>query len=265
MSARARRRTAGFTLVEIMIALAILGLGLTILLRSIAASSAQTPEVQAMGVATALARGKMLDVEEQLLKDGFLDTDQSSEGDFDAEGWPEVTWVAKVEIAELPSLDAVMALQEQAQARAEAEAAGQVVADGSGGTSFGDSTLGGVISLFGGGFGGGSEDTAALTSGASLFYPIIQDVFKASLRKVTLTVRYQVLGRDREFDTVAFFTDPAGLSKTIGQFGASAAGDDGNGTGTGGSSGTGTGGSTGGSSSGSRNGGGRGGNAGGGK
>ena len=48
-----------------------------------------------MGIATDLARGKMYDIEEKLLKDGFTDTDQSQTDDkpFDDEGWPNITTV----------------------------------------------------------------------------------------------------------------------------------------------------------------------------
>ena len=52
-----------------------------------------------MGVATDLARGKMYDIEEKLLKDGFTDTDQSQDDckPFDDEGWPTITYAYKVE------------------------------------------------------------------------------------------------------------------------------------------------------------------------
>lgn len=218
-----RRRESGFSLVEVMIALAILGLGLTILIGSLAASSRQAPEVQMMSAATNLARGKLLDVEEQLMKDGFMESDQSSDGDFDDEGWPTIKWVAKVEQVELPSLDAIQAMQQQAMTEAEAAAA---AGSGSGfmagsGAPGGTGNLIGMLSMmgdFGGGDAGGLDPTAA-SSGVSAIYPQLQEVFKASLRRVTLSVSWQVAGNDRSFDTVAFFTDPAGMTKTLGELG----------------------------------------------
>lgn len=223
MTPRRRTRQAGFSLVEVMIALAILGLGLTILIGSLAASSRQAPEVQLMSAATSLARGKMLDVEEQLMKDGFMESDQSSEGDFDAEGWPTITWAAKVEQVELPSLDAIQAMEQQAMAEAEAAASGSGsgLGSGSGGPS-GSGNLIGMLSMMGGmGLGGAGDglDPSAASSGVSAIYPQLQEIFKASLRRVTLTVKWQVAGNDRSFDTVAFFTDPAGMTKTLGQLG----------------------------------------------
>ena len=65
-----------------------------------------------IGVATDLARGKMYDIEEMLLKDGFTDTDQSqtSEQCFEDEGWPTICYSYKVEELELPSFDELQAM-----------------------------------------------------------------------------------------------------------------------------------------------------------
>jgi general secretion pathway protein I len=224
-----RSGQAGFSLVEIMIALAILGLGLTVLLGSVAASSRQGPEVQLMSVATSLARGKMLDLEEQLMKEGFLETDQSSDGEFDAEGWPNISWTAKVEIVELPSMDTLMAMQQAAAGQGSGSAGDPFAAMGSalaglgsgdGGEPSGDEVIGNIFSLVGGGVGGEGDGASAATGAVAGLYPQLQEVFKASLRRVTLTVAWTVGGRERSFDTVAFFTDPAGMTKTIGELGA---------------------------------------------
>ena len=69
----------GFTLLEVMIALALLGLGLTVLIKGAAGNIFNSQQAHMMGVATDLARGKMYDLEEKLLKDGFSDTEQAEE------------------------------------------------------------------------------------------------------------------------------------------------------------------------------------------
>src|SRR5688572_3668420 len=79
-SCRKRPRTAGFTLMEVMIGLALLGVALTVLIKSAGNSIFNARQAQMMGVATDLSRAKMYDIEEILLKDGFTETDQS-EGD----------------------------------------------------------------------------------------------------------------------------------------------------------------------------------------
>ena len=46
-------------------------------------------------------------------------------------------------------------------------------------------------------------------------YAMFQAVLKVSIRKVTLTVTWKVLGRDRDLTTVAFFTDPSAMDKVL--------------------------------------------------
>jgi prepilin-type N-terminal cleavage/methylation domain-containing protein len=100
----------GFTLLEVMLALALVGVGLTVLIKSVASNMFAAQEAQMTGIVTDLSRAKMYDVEERLLKDGFMDTDQSDAGNFEDQGWPTITWAAKVEQVELPSWDELQAL-----------------------------------------------------------------------------------------------------------------------------------------------------------
>jgi len=213
----ARRGRAGFTLLEVMIGLALLGLGLVVLIKSTTGNILAAKRSQMMGVAADLSRGKMYDIEEVLLKDGFTETDQSEEGrTFDEEGWPEIRYSYKVEQVELPSFDQLQALAEGAAAGSAALGSG-AGSDGELSGSFQDSALGGIMSMLGGGFGGGSEDIDA-KAGASFiqgYYQMIQETLKAAIRKVTLTVTYDVLGEEIELTTIAFFTDAAGLDQGL--------------------------------------------------
>jgi general secretion pathway protein I len=230
-------RRAGFTLVEVMLALAVLGLGLTLLIKSLASNVANAGEAQMMGVVAELARGKMYDVEELLRKDGFQETDQSSNGDFSEEGWPGLTWESKVEIPEIPTLAALQAMQ-QGQ-----DAAGAGAGSGSGSAAAGTSSdpmaafestgLGGMLTMFGGfgDMGGGGEGAGDQMGAAFIqqYFDMVQQVFKASIRKVTLTVHYQNAGEKRDFSLSAYFTDDSAMEKVIGTFGSEGlrVGDDG--------------------------------------
>ena len=211
----------GFTLLEVMIALALLGLGLVVLMKSAASNIFSTEEAHMMGVATDLARGKMYDIEEVLLKDGFTDTDQSSTSDkcFEDEGWPSVCYTYKVEEPKMPSLDELQAMaQKQAQA-----------AMGSGfGSGFGsdmgpggieNSALGGMMGMMGMGSGQGI-DSAQGGSFLQSQYSMFQEILKVSVRKVTLTMKWKVLGKDREMKVVAFFTDAAAMDKVLSGMGS---------------------------------------------
>ena len=135
--ARARRARGGFTLLEVMIALALLGLGLTVLIKSAAGSIFNSQQAHMMGVATDLARAKMYDIEEKLLKDGFSDTEQHEEDQsFTDEGWPQIKYSYKIEVVELPSFDDLQAIA-QGHAKAGSGSAGGGSGSGLGsGSSF---------------------------------------------------------------------------------------------------------------------------------
>ena len=78
-----RRTTAqrGFTLVEVMIALAILFGALVMMLSRVTADVQATNRAKLLTAATGLARAKMMDLEEDLLFKGFQDTEETAEGD----------------------------------------------------------------------------------------------------------------------------------------------------------------------------------------
>ena len=231
--ASARR---AFTLLEVMFALALMGFSLVVLIKSAAGNIASSEEAHMMGIATDLARGKMYDIEEVLLKDGFSDTDQSqtSEKCFEDEGWPTVCYTYKVEEPKLPSFDE---LQAMAQKQGQGSGAGIGSGFGSGfGTGFGsgfgmgsdglppgleNSPLGGMIGMMGM-FGGGKQDISAAQGGALIQnqFSMFQEILKVSVRKVSLTMKWKVLGKDREMTVVAFFTDAAAMDKVLSGMGS---------------------------------------------
>lgn len=208
-------RRAGFTLVEVMIALAILGLGLVILVKSVGTNISSAASSFHMGIATDLARGKMYDLEEQLLQDGFQDSEQDEDGDFSEEGWPRVTWKAVIEPVELPSY-------EKLQAISQGGGAGSGSGSGSDGDTASDkfqsSALGSMMGMMGGG--GGETAQEAETGGfIQSQYTMIQQVLKASIRKITLTVSWSTGLHDDEMEVILYVTDPAGMQKTLGNLG----------------------------------------------
>jgi general secretion pathway protein I len=70
----------GFTLLEIMVAVAILGLGLTAILSAQAGAFASAAHARHLSQATGLARCKMLEVEEDTLRNGFQVADVAADG-----------------------------------------------------------------------------------------------------------------------------------------------------------------------------------------
>ena len=253
------RSRKGFTLLEVMIALALLGFALVVLMRSTASNIQSSQAAHMMGIATDLARGKMYEIEELLIKDGFSDTDQSQldAKPFDVEGWPDITYAYKVEVVEMPSYDVL-----QQMANGQMAALGSAGSAGSAGPSllgsgfssmqdlglgsndplskFQNSALGGMLSMMGGmGMGAAAGGNGVLGANAGSViqsqYTMFQQILKVSVRKVTLTVNYKVLGNDREIKLVCFFTDPQAMDQILNGAGAQDLGDTSNGSGSAGS------------------------------
>ncbi|APR82077.1 Hypothetical protein A7982_07426 [Minicystis rosea] len=79
MSARLHHRR-GFSLLEVLVAVSILGLGLTAILSAQAGSFASAAYARNVSVATGLLRCKMSELEEHLYKEGFQETDEAGSG-----------------------------------------------------------------------------------------------------------------------------------------------------------------------------------------
>ncbi len=100
--ARPRHRSdAGFTLIEVLIAVLILAMSLSVLLTSQSASMAAASRSREITTATLLARAKMIDIEKRLVDEGFTAGDLEEEGDFGEEGNENVKWKYKVSEVEL--------------------------------------------------------------------------------------------------------------------------------------------------------------------
>jgi hypothetical protein len=217
-------RRRGFTLVEVMLALAILFGGLVVLIRSTAGNIRTAQHAHYMGVATNLVRGKMYDLEAELLEEGFQELDQEFDGDFSEEGWPNIEWEAVVEKVELPASGALDAL---ARGEGDEEAATE---EGGGFGLLG--TLGGMGGMGGMGGGGLGDATDGRSAAEGSFiasqFEMLSQILEASIRKVTLTVRFKVAGQEWSFDTILYLTEPAAIQKVImGGFGGGGGEDDG--------------------------------------
>jgi general secretion pathway protein I len=90
------RRNRGFTLLETVIALAILALALMAIFDLNSGAVANHVYSKHLTIATLLARSKMTDLEQQLYEEGFSNDDDEESGDFSEEGWPNFKWRAKI-------------------------------------------------------------------------------------------------------------------------------------------------------------------------
>lgn len=85
-----------FTLLEVVVAMAILGLALLAIFDLNAGAVASHAYAKRLTVATMLARSKMTDIEQELYDKGFDADDREISGDFRAEGWEAYTWTAQI-------------------------------------------------------------------------------------------------------------------------------------------------------------------------
>lgn len=110
VSCRSDRADGGaaraFSLLEVMVAVALLALGLVLLLQVQARSIQLAQDARFITVATMLARGKLYDCQQDLLKKGFSIGDYDEEGKFDDEGFPTFYWECHAYQPELPVPDA---------------------------------------------------------------------------------------------------------------------------------------------------------------
>ena len=89
-------RTRAFTLLEVVIAMAILGVSLVAVLDINASAIYSHVYAKKLTVATLLARSKMTDLEQKLYEEALPADDDEDAGDFSAEGWPGFKWRAKI-------------------------------------------------------------------------------------------------------------------------------------------------------------------------
>jgi general secretion pathway protein I len=198
----------GFTLLEVLMAIAILGLGLSVLLGAQTGLFTSAGRAERISIATGLARCKMSEVELELLQKGFPLLDQDGEGECcmsEIQDGYQCRWkIQRVELPEPPMegeepdggldptgegpMSALMALQQ------------------SKGASLGESPdMGALASQLGGAVGGG-DGIASMVMG--FVYPSLKPLLEASIRKVIITVHWREGIKERTLDVTQYLTNP---------------------------------------------------------
>jgi general secretion pathway protein I len=240
----------GFTLLEVLVAIAILGLGLTVILSSQVGLFTSTSRGAHLTVASNLLRCKMSEIELMLDQKGFSLTDENDEGECCADESEGYTCSWKLERVELPPLPEPSMDQD-----------GGAPPAGSAGLALGGpGAIGGPLGLSGpgatpgaapgglgalgalgalGGLGGppgapgGKVDPAAIMSQLSgsgssgmegmvmgLVYPSLKPMLEASIRRITVKVMWKEGMRARDLEVTQFLTRPQeGMLGTADQVG----------------------------------------------
>lgn len=96
------KRQKGFSLIEVLLAVAILASALTILIGTVSYSGQQSIYSARLTQAGLLARSKMVDLEYMIMEEGFSTAERTYSGFFDEEGYPDFRWEALIEPIEIP-------------------------------------------------------------------------------------------------------------------------------------------------------------------
>jgi prepilin-type N-terminal cleavage/methylation domain-containing protein len=220
------RKQAGFTLIEVVVAMAILFGALVIGLDRVTTDVNSTNQAKLLSAAIGLARSKMFDLEEELAQKGFQEMTEDDEGDFSAEGFPAYKWKAKIEKVKIPSIGQLQTAQGK---------------QGEKGAGSGEEVGSGLTGLMGAG--GGNATAAAGASTIASQFELISGVLENSIRRVSLTVSWKVGRVHDEFTVTCYFTDPKAVDTALAPLnalaGAAGAGGAGGAGGTGGTGGPG--------------------------
>lgn len=222
-------RARAFSLLEVMVAVALLGGVLTVVLSAQGGISARNKLAASSGTAITLARCKMTELEEKLMKKGFpeiddIDTEAHCCEDGDVSGF---TCDSRVEKIELPPANDMggadggfgmpaasggsMVQLPGALGSAASDMMNNAGGPGGGGAGLnldidaGAASIGAAMSQQIGGS-GGSEGMLRMVMG--IVYPSLKPMLEASIRRVTVTVRWSEGPNAKEFTLVQYLTNP---------------------------------------------------------
>ena len=224
------RTKRGFTLLEVMVATAILGMGLTAILSAQAGAFATAAHARNMSVATTLARCKMGELEEHLYVDGVQELEENETGPCcEGDETPNLKCTWKIEKPQFPEpklgeldLDTSLNL-----------ATPNGSSGSSGGAAGGLGPLGAMLGMPGGdpssatppsgsdssgglgdiagamGAAGGMDALSGMLQMVGTFvYPQLKTIYEMNARRISLTVTWTEGSKDYSFDVVQWYVNP---------------------------------------------------------
>jgi prepilin-type N-terminal cleavage/methylation domain-containing protein len=195
-------KSRGFTLLEMMIAMAILSGALTWLVVGMSRNITAENHAKLMTTATFLAREKMVDFEDELYLKGFSEFAENPPCEIDPKAFPRFTCKIIVDKVELPSAEQIQTVLTKAQ---EATT-----------TTNGDDKkppANDPASRL-----SGANGASPLTAGAGALasqFGIIKDVLEQGIRRITVKVVWNEGRTPRDLSIVAYYTDVRKVDQAI--------------------------------------------------
>ncbi|MCA9681161.1 MAG: prepilin-type N-terminal cleavage/methylation domain-containing protein [Myxococcales bacterium] len=186
---------AGFTLLEVLIAVAIMAVSLTSMLGSQLNSMQATRYARDITAVALLAEYQIVELEWSHRKEGWVSSDVEVDGDFSEQGWPDMKWMCTIHFIEMPEYNQLVESKEGID---EAEDGGDNIVDA------GDQAFGAL----------------------GMVWPMVKAAIENSIRKVDCTVSWKSGKIEQEYTLQTFWTDPAGLQQLPGAGGEFTEADD---------------------------------------
>jgi general secretion pathway protein I len=197
-AARGAARPRGFTLLEVMVAMAILAMAMMALSDLVSQSLRNHTRAVRLEVATLLARGKLAALQDEFDRTGFKDFDQDDEGTFEKEGHADVRWTLLVRKPRVElGPESILALLTGAKgddAGGMAQMLQELMGDKAAAAAASD---GGPTSVVSGLTGG-----AAMTGALQAQLTQVGEQIKKGLREVRLTVSWKDGAQEESFTVV---------------------------------------------------------------
>jgi general secretion pathway protein I len=193
-------KRAGFTLLEVLIAVALLGVAMLVVVQSQAINAVQTRIARDLSVSALLAREKMGEIEIEIRKkQSFDDLDEDcGRGDFDDQGYRYIKWECKNEPLKLDMDSSQLLASLEAIASGEAEGGLLQMAADFGGldlNSLSDSPEGQMMLQF---------------------FPLIAEMLGKAIRRITLNISWENRSEELGYSIVLFITDPTRVTNPLG-------------------------------------------------
>jgi len=175
-------KSRAFTLLEVMIAVAILGLSLSSLLVSQADSMKATQYARMLSIAAVLAEQQLIEIEWEQRQEGWTQSDQEFSGDFTELGWPGVRYECLVDFIEIPEYNQLLEAKQDEERSMGAD----------------DQSMDAGDQAFG---------------MLGMVWPMVKSAIESAIRKASCTVYWKDGKIEHDFDVVTFWTDPAALEQ----------------------------------------------------